>query len=318
MDIIRIQGLSHTYRQRMSSHAVQALRDVSFEVNRGEIFALLGPNGAGKTTLVKSLLGIVHPSAGDVTINGFTPDDPRSRLSVGYLGEHHRFPQYFTGLGLLEFAGALHGLDPDETQDRAQVLLPMVGMEKWAETRLSKYSKGMSQRIGLAQALISDPEIIILDEPTDGVDPVGRHEIRAVMGRLREAGKTILLNSHLLSEVETIADRAAILVKGELLRVASVSELTVRPNQYKIEAEFGDTFIDIDSEIGRRISISATVLMVELVSEEKINDLIDKLRIMKIPIRSVAPMKGSLEQSFMDAIRQAEAQKAHMSPAGVE
>lgn len=280
-----------------------ALDRVSFTINSGEIFGLLGPNGAGKTTLFRVLLGMISKSSGEALLNGLPPTDHHSRDKVGYLPENHRFPGHVTGLGLLELTGRLCGMTDEELQPRCQWLLHLVGMERWANTKLKKYSKGMSQRIGLAQAMVTDPDILLLDEPTDGIDPVGKVEIRQLLQQLRDSGKTIVINSHLLSEVEMAADRVAILNYGRLVRIGTMEELTVRKSQYEIEAAIGDHLLEIPAEIGRSVYVSAEKLVVELTADERINDLIDLMRIRRIQIRSVKPLAVSLEQSFFETVR---------------
>jgi len=302
MNVVDVQELTKVYPARLRKRGIVALDNVTFSIQQGEVFGLLGPNGAGKTTFLKVLLGITQSTAGVVSIAGFNPGDPRSRQKVGYLPENHRFPGHLTGLGLLEFTGRLHGITRADIDDRTDHLLELVGMNRWANTKIKKYSKGMSQRIGLAQALMCEPEILLLDEPTDGVDPVGKIEIRQVLEKVRAEGKSIVMNSHLLSEVEVIADRVAILSKGRLLRISTVDELTSRKSQYEIEADIGSLFIEIPSEIGKIISISSKGLIAELVKEENINYIIDRLRMKKINIKSVKPMKVSLERSFIETL----------------
>ncbi|RME19141.1 MAG: ABC transporter ATP-binding protein, partial [Candidatus Zixiibacteriota bacterium] len=294
--------LTKVYPTRLKRGDVLALDGVNLTVEEGEIFGLLGPNGAGKTTLVKCLLGLTSITSGSATIMGLSPAQAQSRQRVGFLPENHRFPPYLTGEALLILTGKMYGMKKSVIVERSEYLLELVGMSKWADTRLSKYSKGMAQRIGLAQALMPDPDLVFLDEPTDGVDPVGRVEIRRVLEGLRKEGKTVFLNSHLLSEVEHVADRVGILSRGKLARLATVPELTSPGKQYEIEADIGDRRIDIPEEIGKRISISRNRLIVELRNAEDVNVIIDQLRLKRINIRSVVPMKVTLEQSFMETV----------------
>lgn len=304
MTVIDAQELCKTYTDGFKKRGILALDAVTFSVIQGEIFGLLGPNGAGKTTFLKVALGIVQPSSGRITITGRRPSDPRSRNKVGYLPENHRFPIHLTGLGLLQFTGRQYGLSPSEINSRADLLLPLVGMEKWGQTKIRKYSKGMQQRIGLAQALVPDPDVLMLDEPTDGVDPVGKIEIRKIMERVRGEGKSIVLNSHLLAEVETVADRVAILSRGRVVKISSIEDLTKRQCQFNVTADIGNRLVVIPEEVGRILNLSATGIVVELTNDDKINYVIDELRMKKISIRSVEPLKVSLEQSFIEAIAQ--------------
>ncbi len=314
MEIIQVQELGKVYQTGLRRGNVTALDNVTLDVTSGEIFGLLGPNGAGKTTLVKVLLGIVRPTSGQALVNGLPPGNPESRLKVGYLPENHRFPPHLSGLGLLELAGRLQGLKQEEIDHQSEQLLTVVSMEKWANTKLQKYSKGMAQRIGLAQALMGDPDLLLLDEPTDGVDPVGKMEIRQVLQRLREQGKTILLNSHLLSEVESVADRVAILLRGKLVRIDTVDALTSRKSQFEIDADLGDESFEVPEEIGRRVYISRDRLVVELKDEEDINRIIDELRVRRVRIRAVKPLKISLEQSFFEMVNQRPPEVPHERP----
>jgi ABC-2 type transport system ATP-binding protein len=301
MNVIEVNDVTKKYKGTRGSRIV-ALDNVSLSIQEGEIFALLGPNGAGKTTLFKSLLNIVRTNSGNITINGLPPSNPESRRKVGYLAENHRFPDYATGLGLIRLTARLHGCYNSQVRARANELLEQVGMSNWGTTKIKKYSKGMLQRIGLAQAMIVDPNILLLDEPTDGVDPVGKIEIRKLLQNIRSEGKTIVLNSHLLSEVESVADRVAILTKGHVRKVSTVDELTRRSSQYKIEAALNGPPIQIPPEIGRILSSDGLSMTVELKEERLINAVIDELRVRKIDIKAVVPIKMTLEQSFMEAI----------------
>src|SRR3954470_7311203 len=183
---------------------VHALQGIDMRVRRGEVFGLLGPNGAGKSTLVKIMMTVIRPTRADGTILGHPVGHKPTLRQVGYLPEQHRFPKYLTGRQTLEFFGALAKVDRPTARKRAGELLATVGMSDWADKKIATYSKGMMQRIGIGQALMSNPDLVVLDEPTDGVDPVGRRDIRDVLGRLREQGKTVFVNSHLLQELEMI------------------------------------------------------------------------------------------------------------------
>ncbi len=302
MSVIETHDLSKIYRTGMRKGDIVALDRATISIEPGEIFGLLGPNGAGKTTMFRLLLGLTHATSGSATLFGHPPDEPRSRQKLGYLPENHRFPTHLTGHGLLLSTGRLYGMAGSDIEHRADELLELVSMDKWRDTKIGKYSKGMLQRIGLAQALIADPEVLLLDEPTDGVDPMGRVEIRDVLTKIRDRGRTIILNSHLLSEVEAVADRVAILQKGHVLKVSSVEALTSRQSQYEIEAEMGSKHIDLPEEVGRILAVTSKGLLVELADPENINVVIDRLRMKRISIRSVKPMKVSLEQSFVEAV----------------
>ena len=204
---------------------VHALRDASLRVERGEIFGLLGPNGAGKSTLVKVLLTVVRATSVSGTLLDRPIGEKPPLARVGYLPEHHRLPPYLTARQAVEFSGALSGVPRADRRRRADALLDRVGLDNWKDRRVSTFSKGMRQRAGLAAALVNDPELVFLDEPTDGVDPVGRKEIRDLLVGLRSEGRTVFLNSHLLSEAEQVCDRVAILLQGRVVREGRLDEL---------------------------------------------------------------------------------------------
>src|SRR5436190_3963271 len=194
--------VSKTYKGR-----VRALQGIAMQVRRGEVFGLLGPNGAGKSTLVKIMMTVIRPTQARGTMLGRPIGHKPTLGRVGYLPEHHRFPEYLTGAQVLDFYGALAKVPRKERRQRSAKLLDMVGMTAWGTKRVRGYSKGMRQRVGIAQALMNDPDLVVLDEPTDGVDPVGRRDIRAICSQLRDEGRTVFINSHLLSELEMVCDR---------------------------------------------------------------------------------------------------------------
>ena len=229
---IDLHDVAKTYKGK-----VHALQGIEMRVRRGEVFGLLGPNGAGKSTLVKIMMTVIRPTRAVGTILGSPVGYKPALRRVGYLPENHRFPRYLTGRQTLEFFGALQKVERPARKRRSAELLDTVGMTAWADRKISTYSKGMLQRVGLAQALVGDPDLVVLDEPTDGVDPVGRRDIRDVLVRLRDEGKTVFVNSHLLSELEMICDRVAILVKGRLAKQGTLDELTVANQRYEIEIE---------------------------------------------------------------------------------
>jgi ABC-2 type transport system ATP-binding protein len=289
-------GVHKTY-----SRKIQALRGVNVQVGRGEIFGLLGPNGAGKTTLVKIMMTVVRPDRASGTMLGRPLGNRKKLAVVGYLPESHRFPPYLTGRTLLDYYAALARVPADVRRKRSGELLERTGMAAWATTRISKYSKGMMQRLGLAQALMNDPELLILDEPTDGVDPMGRRDIRELLLELKRRGKTIFINSHLLSELEMVCDRVSILVNGLVARQGTLRELTEQSIEYRIRAE-GD-LPDLRDPVGKLGGqIIDGVIVLRGHDTAKVNACIDLLRARGVLIRSVEPKRFSLEDVFVEAV----------------
>lgn len=236
MSVVSTADLRKTYGR------IEALKGVSLRVEPGQIFGLLGQNGAGKSTLIKILLGIVRKTDGEANLLGEPAGTSSVRRKVGYLPEDHQFPQYHTASSLLDFYGQLYGLGRADRRKRGLEALEIVGLRKRMDYKVRTYSKGMKQRLGIAQAIFHDPQVIFLDEPTDGVDPVGRKEIRDLMTQLRGEGRTIFFNSHLLSEVEMVADQVAILHQGEVVRQGTVADLTKQEGRYVIGLAPGQTF----------------------------------------------------------------------------
>ncbi|MDX9759616.1 MAG: ABC transporter ATP-binding protein [Bacteroidota bacterium] len=309
MSIIHADRVTKVFNPR-GKGAVTALAELSLEVREGEIFGLLGPNGAGKTTFIKVLLEIVRVTAGRAVMLGEPVGNAAAKARVGYLPENHRYPDFLTGAQVLRYFGKLSGVPGPELEQRIDDRLRLVGMEQWKNTKIRKYSKGMLQRIGLAQALINDPKLVMLDEPTDGVDPIGRKEIRDLLARLRDAGKTVFLNSHLLSEVELICDRVAILNKGRLIRLGTVKELTTSENTYRIaiagalpdslRAQWEATRLSMREEHGE--------LVFSLPDTAALNAVIDQLRGAGVLLTGVTEKRQSLEDLFIDTIAREEAQ----------
>jgi ABC-2 type transport system ATP-binding protein len=232
------EGLSKTYRSGVGRRPVQALDRLDLRVPRGTVFGLLGPNGAGKTTLVKVALGIARATSGRAEVLGRPAGDVPVRARIGYLPENHRYPAHLSGAQVLHFFGQLSGLAEPERSKRVESLLRRVRMDEWRDTAVRRYSKGMMQRLGMAQAILNEPDLLILDEPTDGVDPVGRRDL---LLEQKARGATIFLNSHLLSEVERLCDRVAILKDGRLVREGHVDDLTRgAANVWEIDVQGAD------------------------------------------------------------------------------
>jgi len=294
---------------------IHALRGVNIQVGRGEIFGLLGPNGAGKTTLVKIMMTVVRPTKALGTILG-RPLGHRGKLArTGYLPENHRFPGYLTGLQLLDFYAALAKVPRSERRRRGPMLLERMGLAQWGDTRIDQYSKGMLQRLGVAQAIINDPELVVLDEPTDGLDPVGRRDVRELLLELRREGKTVFLNSHLLSELEMVCDRVAILVEGLVARQGTLRELTEHTVEYRI-AFTGDAGPIRDKLKAVGAGIDGNIVTLGGHDAQKVNEVIDLLRGRGVLIESVQPHRFSLEDILVEAMGASASPSAR--PAGVK
>jgi len=275
---------------------------ISLEVPRGTTFGLLGPNGAGKTTFVKLLLSSVHPTAGRAFVFGQPAAEAESRRPIGYLPENHRFPTYFTGAGMLDCYAALSGMPAAERARRIPEMLELVGLKDWGGVRLGKYSKGMLQRVGLAQALIHRPALLVLDEPSDGVDPVGRRQIRDILHALEQQGTTIFINSHLLVEVELFCRDVAILNKGRLALQGAVKNLTAgRGYRLKCDA-ISDNLREALRACGGAEAASQTGYEASFPSRESVNEAIDLLRAEKVAVESVTPTTSTLEDVFIQTV----------------
>jgi ABC-2 type transport system ATP-binding protein len=243
--VVIAEGLSKSYAKGwFGRSSFKALQNVDLEVGRGEVFGLLGPNGAGKTTLIKLLLGIIHPTSGRAQVLEESAGSLAARRRIGYLPENLVFPRHHTGEGALYFYGRLSGLSESVIKKRAGPLLELVGLAGRHREQVRKYSKGMRQRLGLAQAMLHEPEVLILDEPTDGLDPLGRSQIRDLIERLRADGKSVFLNSHILQEVELVCDRVAIMAHGKIRAVGAIDALIERyskQNQLVVTIEVAGT-----------------------------------------------------------------------------
>jgi len=300
LNIIQTENLSkHFNRGRL-----RALDGVSLHVGPGRVFGLLGPNGAGKTTLVKLLLGILHPTAGTAQIFGQPVTNYNLRERVGYLPENHRYPDFLKGGAVMEYFGRFANVPPETRRQRIPELLKLVGMDKWAGTKIRKYSKGMMQRLGLAVAMINDPDLLLLDEPTDGVDPIGRKEIRDIILHLKQRDKTIFINSHLLSEVEMVSDEVAIMNKGKIIVQGAVDQLTNIGLNYRIETS--PLAAAMKSQLAEKFAKLGLVnghLEVTVQDHGELNRLIDQLRENRAEIHAIVPQKRTLEESFFSAIK---------------
>ncbi len=301
--LISVKDLGKSYGKKPWKKGFRALDGVSLEVGRGTVFGLLGPNGAGKTTLIKILMGLVPGWDGEARIFGVPAGLPAARTRIGFLPEAHRLPGYLTGRQVLLLYGMLSGRSRGWIEERIPRWLAEVGMDKSADRKVREYSKGMSQRIGLAQALIHEPELVFLDEPTDGVDPVGRAAVREIVSRLRSRGVTVFINSHLLMEVERVCDRVVIMSRGRIIREGTVDELT--PFTGRVRFEIAPAPADLErllAGLGQGFARTEDGFEVSIDQAQQ-DEAIDRLRRAKVSIKSVSPRKLTLEESFIDLIR---------------
>jgi len=299
---IEVRGLRKIYRTAVTRGRITALDGVDLAVRPGELFGLLGPNGAGKTTTVKILLGLTHPTEGSAFISGLPVSDPESRRSVGYLPEGHRIPSYLTARQALSIFGRMSGIDSATIKRRSVELLETLRIAQWIDVRVKKFSKGMTQRLGLAIALIHSPKVLLLDEPTDGVDPVGRREIRDLLREEAKNGTAILLNSHLLSEIEMTCDRVAVLRSGKVVAQGTVDALTRRSAKYKVTATAVDDALLAQfraERVNGHIELSVDDL-------QQLNALIDQIRARGGLVSELAPLRSTLEDVFVDLVRTTE------------
>lgn len=298
---IDLHDVSKTYRGK-----IRALDGITMQVAPGEVFGLLGPNGAGKSTLVKIMMTVIRPSRAEGRILGQPVGSKDTLRRVGYLPEHHRFPSYLTGEQVLHFYGALSGVSRSDRKRRAGALLERVGMNEWRKTKIASYSKGMMQRVGLAQALMNDPALVVLDEPTDGVDPVGRKEIRDLLAQLRAEGRTVFLNSHLLSEVEMVCNRVAILLQGKVVMQGTIEELTRDSRRFEIEYAGPEVGWLAECEGARsRATADGARHIISLPGKDAqaAQPIIDRLRASQAVIHRCQMCVESLEDLFIRSVR---------------
>ena len=307
---IEVRGLRKDYRAGLGGREVKALSGIDFAVEPGELFGLLCPNGAGKTTTVKILLGLTHATAGSAALLGRPVSDPESRRRVGYLPEGHRFPGYLTARQTLSIFGRMSGVAPRDLAVRIPELLSRVKLSEWIDVKVKKLSKGMTQRLGLAAALVHEPEVLLLDEPTDGVDPVGRREIRDLLKAEAAKGRAILLNSHLLSEIELTCDRVAVLRNGALAAMGTVEELTKREEKkdslkvYRlVAAPLTEELIAEFRQKGASPERVNGHLRVLARDAEHLNALIDVARARGALLTELTPEKSTLEDVFVDLVK---------------
>ncbi len=319
--VIEVEALHKVYRDGwFRRRRLEVLKELAFEVRPGEIFGLLGPNGAGKTTFVKILLGIVRQTSGQARLLGYPAGDWRGRRQVGFLPENLRIARHHTALTALDYYGKLSGLSAAKVRQRRGDLLRTVGLADRAADGVAKYSKGMLQRLGLAQALLHDPRLVMLDEPTDGLDPLGRAQVRGIMQSLKAEGKTVFINSHLLQEIELVCDRVAILDQGRLRYVGPVKDVTATGAADTVAGVASpDLHLDLagpeqsvhvalsGAQISRWERGSNGLLAVTLksVDQSEVDRRIDQLRQQGVSIIGLSRDRKTLEDAFLAIVAEA-------------
>jgi ABC-2 type transport system ATP-binding protein len=294
---IRTRGLRKVFGGKV------AVRRLTLEVARGEVFGFLGPNGAGKSTSVKMLLGLVSPTSGEAEILGQPVGDVKTRSRVGFLPEHFRFYDWLTGEELLKLHGRLYGMSHAALRERVPVLLDLVGLTPHRNKRLRDFSKGMLQRIGLAQALINDPDLIFLDEPTSGLDPIGRRLVRDIIKAQRDRGATVLLNSHLLGEVEITCDRVAFIKDGEVVESRELQGESEEQTTVSIRAvNVTEGVLNGLSQWSSSARTEGERLTLTLSSNALLPEIVRYLVAKGVDVYEVAPQRLSLEERFLEIV----------------
>ncbi len=299
--VIKTENLTKVFKIGFRGRRVTALRNLNLEVKEGEIFGFLGPNGAGKTTTIKMLIGLIYPTNGKAWILGRELGDVEIKKRIGFLPEQPYFYDYLSSKEFLKFYGQLFGLERDELKERIDTLLTMVGLKDAADLQLRKFSKGMLQRIGIAQALINHPDLIILDEPMSGLDPIGRKEIRDLILRLKEEGKTIFFSTHIIPDVEMVCDRVGILMKGELVNVGKPTEIIDAKIKYIeiIVSDINQEILIHGKAMGFTICETGGQVSIKLPDENQLDFMLEMIRSGKGRIVSVVPQRETLEEFFL-------------------
>ena len=299
---IETQNLRKEYGQKT---AVQGL---NLQVPPGEVFGFLGPNGAGKSTTVKMLLSLVHPTSGDIKIFRKSPRAPHARLNVGFLPEHFRYHEWLRASEFLAFHGKMYGMSTDALKQRIPELLDLVGLIDSAQVRLSKFSKGMLQRIGLAQAMVNEPDLIFLDEPTSGLDPLGRRLVRKIIRQLKSEGTTIFLNSHFLSEVEVTCDRVAFIKNGAVVQLDTMADLMNQATEVTLKVDtLPSDFLEALGQVGTQLQINGSTVSLMVDSQETLPEIAQLTLAHKVKLYELSPRQRSLEEIFVRIIGDDEA-----------
>jgi ABC-2 type transport system ATP-binding protein len=301
--VIRVEGLVKDFRPGLGRRKRRVLDGISLEVRRGETFGFIGPNGAGKTTTLKALLGLIRPSAGRIQLLGRDVGDPESRRQLGYAPESPYFYEFLTGRELLSFHARLCDFDAGRISARVDEVLAQVGLASAGNLRLRAYSKGMLQRVGIAQALVHDPSVLFLDEPMSGLDPVGRKQIRELIQHLSSEGRTIFMNTHILSDVEMICDRVAIIVAGRIAYAGDLDSFHGGPKEFDVTlAGLAPDFADeLEARVGGNLRGRGERVTVR-VAEKEMHELVQAAIARGARVEEVVRHRQDLETLFLDAV----------------
>jgi ABC-2 type transport system ATP-binding protein len=307
MAAIEILGLEKTYAVGFwRKEPKYALRPLNLKIEPGESFGFLGPNGAGKTTTLKLLMGLVFPTAGSARILGMELDDPRMKAQIGFLPEQPYFYDYLTARELLEYYGQLSGVSARNRSRKIDGVLARVGLADAARLQLRKFSKGMLQRVGIAQAIFHDPQVLFFDEPMSGLDPMGRREVRDLMDQLKQEGKTVFFSTHILSDAEALCDRVAIIHLGELRGVGAIADLTSSV-EGKVELVWHGSHVPVSiAALGVECHVTGDAVRA-VIPESSQDAAIDALRRERLRIISVTPVRTSLEEYFVRKVQPTQA-----------
>jgi ABC-2 type transport system ATP-binding protein len=300
--VLHIQDLHKSFKTGFIPKRKKILDGIALDVKAGEIFGYLGPNGAGKTTTLKCVLGLIFPDKGEIEIFGHPNLSMQAKKKIGFLPENPYFYDYLSATEFLSFYSDIALTKKSEKKTQIETLLRMVGLEHAAHLQLRKFSRGMLQRIGLAQALINDPSLVLLDEPLGGLDPLGRKEIRDVIVRLKEEGKTVFLSSHILQDIEMICDRVAILVEGHVVNHGPLQDLISEKVKVTEITVSGIGPEDLEN-LGERYSVQGEKLMLKVFEEEKIASVLQLIQEKKGKVHSLIPRTETLEDLFVGAVK---------------
>lgn len=299
---LKIENVHKSFKTGFALKKKKILKGISISVEPGEIFGYLGPNGAGKTTTIKCILGLIFPEQGDIEILGYPYLSLKSKEKLGFLPENPYFYDYLTAEEFLDFYSRLYHIPSEQTREKIRSLLKLVGLEKAKDLQLRKFSKGMLQRIGLAQALVNDPELVILDEPLGGLDPLGRKEMRDIIFQLKEKGKTVFLSSHILQDIEMICDKVAIIMDGQIVSQGKLQELISEKVLFTEMIVSGIDKSDLEP-LAEEITFQGDKTFIKVFREENIKDILELIQEKKGKLHSLLPRTPTLEDLFVGMVK---------------